>query len=97
MSEKLSDLFLVFNRDAILKTVRSRLQTGEDPLGILDECRRGMTAVGESFQKGDFFLAELILSAEIFKEVAALIEPQISRQSCRWASRTKCGTTAGYS
>ncbi len=80
MPETLSDLFLVFNRDAVLDTVRSRLQVGEDPLRILDDCRSGMAAVGERFQKGDFFLAELILSAEIFKEVAALIEPQISRQ-----------------
>ncbi len=80
MSEALGDLFLAFNRDAVLLNIAGRLQAGEEPLQILDDCRNAMTVVGERFQKGDFFLAELILSAEIFKEVAALIEPQISRQ-----------------
>lgn len=79
MTEALSDLILNFKRDAVLQTVERRLGAGEDPLRVLDDCRRGMTLVGERFQEGDIFLAELILSAEIFKEVAATIEPRLSR------------------
>ncbi len=79
MTEGLSDLILNFKRDAVLQTVERRLGAGEDPLRVLDDCRRGMTLVGERFQEGDIFLAELILSAEIFKEVAATIEPRLPR------------------
>jgi methylmalonyl-CoA mutase cobalamin-binding domain/chain len=79
MTEELSDLILNFKRDAVLQTVERRLGAGEDPLGVLDDCRRGMTLVGERFQEGDIFLAELILSAEIFKEAAAIIEPRLPR------------------
>ena len=96
MSQTLNELFLVFNRDAILDVVRDRLHAGEDPLILLDGCRSAMTAVGERFHNGDFFLAELILSAEIFKEVAAIIEPHVSRQrSAEAMGRVLIGTLKG--
>jgi methylmalonyl-CoA mutase cobalamin-binding domain/chain len=96
MPEELSDLFLVLQRDAILEVVRRRLGAGENPLRILDDCRRGMTLVGERFQKGDFFLAELILSTEIFKEVAAIIEPHLSQaEPAQTRGRVLIGTLRG--
>ena len=79
MTEELSDLILNFKRDAVLQTVEKRLAAGEDPLRVLDDCRRGMTMVGGRFQEGDYFLAELLLSSEIFKEVTAIIEPRLPR------------------
>jgi methanogenic corrinoid protein MtbC1 len=96
MTEELSDLILNFKRDAVLETVERRLGAGENPLRILDDCRRGMTLVGERFQEGDFFLAELVLSAEIFKEVTAVIEPRLSQaKSARTKGRVLIGTLQG--
>ena len=96
MTEELSDLILNFKREAVLETVERRLGAGEDPLRILDDCRRGMTLVGDRFQEGDFFLAELILSAEIFKEVTAVIEPRLSRaESAQTKGRVLIGTLQG--
>jgi len=55
-----------------------------------------MTLVGERFQQGDFFLAELVLSAEIFKEVTAVIEPRLSQaKSARTKGRVLIGTLQG--
>ena len=96
MTEELGDLILTFKRDAVLEIVERRLGAGEDPLQILDDCRRGMTLVGERFQEGDFFLAELILSAEIFKEVTAVIEPRLSRANfAQTKGRVLIGTLQG--
>jgi methanogenic corrinoid protein MtbC1 len=96
MTEELSDLILNFKRAAVLEIVERRLGAGEDPLRILDDCRRGMTLVGERFQQGDFFLAELVLSAEIFKEVTAVIEPRLSRaKSAQTQGRVLIGTLQG--
>lgn len=96
MTEALSDLILNFKRDAVLEVVERRLGAGEDPLRVLDDCRRGMTLVGERFQEGDIFLAELILSAEIFKEVAGTIEPLLSRlEPGQTRGRVLIGTLQG--
>jgi methanogenic corrinoid protein MtbC1 len=78
MSEKLSIGILELKRDEVVEAVRGSVQQGADPIGILEECRRGMSLVGERFQNGEYFLAELLLAAEIFKEATALLEPHVA-------------------
>jgi len=78
MSEGLSKALVELERDEVIKAVKGRVGEGEDPVGILEQCRQGMTIVGQRFQKGDYFLAELMLSAEIFKEAVAIIEPYLA-------------------
>ena len=79
MSEELSMAIVELKRDEAVQAVRSRLEKGEEPLRILEECRHGMSTVGERFQKGDYFLAELMLSAEIFKEAMKILQPHLAR------------------
>ena len=78
MSEELAMAIVELKRDEVLDAVKRRAKKDEDPLRILEECRRGMTIVGDRFQKGDYFLAELMLSAEIFKGAVAIIEPYLN-------------------
>ena len=61
--------------DDVVTKVKKAIEAGRDPLAILDECRSGMDQVGERYSTGEYFLAELIMSADIFKEVAGLLEP----------------------
>ena len=75
MREDLSADIVELNRDRALSAVKVRVEDGEDPLAILDECRLGMSLVGERFQAGDYFLAELLLSAEIFKKQLLFLSP----------------------
>jgi methylmalonyl-CoA mutase cobalamin-binding domain/chain len=78
MSEELAMAIVELERDKALDLVTSRSAKGESPLKILEECRRGMTDVGERFQKGEYFLAELILSAEIFKGAVEILDPYLT-------------------
>jgi len=66
-------------RDEVLEAVKRRAESGEAPVQILEECRRGMTMVGEQFQKGEYFLAELLLSGEIFKGTMAILQPYLAK------------------
>ena len=80
MSEELALAIVDLDREKVLNLVESRSKKGESPLQILEECRQGMTIVGERYQKGEFFLLELMLSGEIFKGVMALLEPQLGKE-----------------
>ena len=66
-----------------MELVKTRAERGEDPFAILEECQRGMSIVGERFQAGDYYLAELLLSAEIFKAAAAILEPHLTKAGAR--------------
>lgn len=61
--------------EEVASLVRSRVEDGNDPLSIVEELRGGMNTVGERFRAGTYFLSELILSGEIFKQSMTLVEP----------------------
>jgi len=79
MSEELSSCVVELRKDQLIEAIKSKLESGEDAIQILDECRRGMTIVGERFQTGDYYLAELMLSAEIFKSAVAILDPHLTK------------------
>lgn len=79
MPNELSMAIVELKNNVVENMVKTKLDSGEDPLQLLEECRQGMTTVGDLFQKGDYFLAELMLSAEIFKEAVAVLEPHMSK------------------
>lgn len=71
----LSDLIATLQEQPTLDVVRSRLKTGVEPKTILDELNVGMNVVGENYASGDYFLAELVMAAEIFKGAMEILEP----------------------
>jgi methanogenic corrinoid protein MtbC1 len=79
MSQELTMAIVELKRDEAHDMVKRRVEKGEDPLQILEECRQGMTLVGDRFQSGEFFLAELMLSAEIFRVVVGILDPYLAK------------------
>ena len=77
MLEDLSTGFIELKRDEVIETVTARIDRGESALDLLEDARHAMTMVGDKYQAGDFFLAEMMLAAEIFKGVAALLKPAL--------------------
>jgi methanogenic corrinoid protein MtbC1 len=72
-----SDLMI----DDIQDAVRSCLAEGVEPLRIIREgMSEGMMVVGERFQSGEYFLADLILAGETMKEGMMLLKDRISAE-----------------
>jgi methanogenic corrinoid protein MtbC1 len=96
MPKDLPAALVGLQRDKVVGLVESRIAEGEDPRAILEECRQGMSLVGERFQAGEYFLAELLLSAEIFKTAVALLEPHLKQaQSSEPAGTVVLATMQG--
>ena len=72
---ELSDL----NEDIVLQMVQDRLDAGDNPLQIIDDCNTGMRMVGERYEQGEFYISGLIMSGEIFREVVELVQPHLRR------------------
>jgi methylmalonyl-CoA mutase cobalamin-binding domain/chain len=79
MSEELTKAIVEIKRDEALDMVKRRVEAGEDPLQILGECRRGLTLVGDRFQTGEYFLSELLMSAEIMKGAVGILDPYLAK------------------
>ena len=57
--------------------------------------RGGLQTVGEKYQAGEFFLAELIMAGEIMKEAMAMIEPYFVGSGMEPIGRVAIGTVPG--
>lgn len=64
--------------DQSLALVRQRLEAGDDPLRIIQDCKEGMCLVGAHYERNEYFLAGLIMAGEIFREVMELIQPVVA-------------------
>ncbi len=72
------------------------IKDGKPPLEIVDELTEGMEVVGGYFRSGEYFLSELVFSAEVFtnamEKVNPLIEDSEKRESC---GKLIIGTVSG--
>jgi len=66
------------DRDKVLEIVRNKIKEGGDLFAVIDDCRQGLSEVGKRFEKGEYFLAELLLSAKLLESVIAMITPYLT-------------------
>jgi methanogenic corrinoid protein MtbC1 len=74
MEEKLKEAFLGMKKQEAIALVENCLHSEADPIAILKTCQEAMEEVGKRFGTGEFFLTELIYSAEIFKAISSILE-----------------------
>ena len=75
MSSNLTNNLVDLERDKVLFEVKERLNQKEDPMKIFEECKQAMEIIGEKYKNKEYFLAELMLSGDLFREATELIEP----------------------
>lgn len=74
--ENLYNAVLKGNRNGIVKLTQDALQAGENPSILLNEVLLpAINTVGEYFDKGKYFLPQLIASAETMKNAIEVLEP----------------------
>jgi len=93
---ELANAIADLKEDEVKKIVQDKVASGADPLSIVDECRLGMDIVGQRYKDKDYFLGELIMSGEIFKEAMAVLEPKLKAgQSGTTVAKMVLGTAKG--
>lgn len=69
--------------DKVVGEVQNRLQENEDPIPILEDLQDGMRLVGDEYEKGSYYLSELIMSAVVFQKAAELLSEKLSVSSSK--------------
>ena len=81
MSGELAKAIADLEEKEALRLTKEKLDRGEEPNSILEESRNGMGIVGKRFADGDYFLPELIYSAEILKGITAMVKPKLKKEA----------------
>jgi methanogenic corrinoid protein MtbC1 len=97
MSEQLINAIVEMDEDQAQALTHQLLAAGTDPLSILNDCRAAMDVVGKRFEKGEYFIPELILAGEMLKSISAEVRPHLTASGPGAVKKGKIlvGTVAG--
>ena len=80
----------------VLRTVRERIERGDDPVAVIEECQAGMRLVGERYSQRRYFLSGLIMAGDILHQVMEMVQPSLEERFSGDASaRVLLGTVQG--
>jgi len=89
--QKLADL----EEEAFLGLVRQELEAGVDPLTILESCRKGMVLVGKRFEENIYFISDLMMAGEMFKQATNILAPKMKLSGEANRGKVVMGTVKG--
>ena len=78
MSKELIDAIVNMKEKEAVDLVKKMMDKGEDPMMILGACKEAMDSVGKRFEKGEFFLPELILAGEMVRQISEILKPKLT-------------------
>jgi 5-methyltetrahydrofolate--homocysteine methyltransferase len=79
MSKKLINAIADMREDEALTLVRKMLKDGAPPMQVVDAAREAMGIVGERYEKGTYFLPELIMAGEMLAQITEIIRPELAK------------------
>jgi 5-methyltetrahydrofolate--homocysteine methyltransferase len=78
MSEELIKAITEMREEDALKITTQMLDSGAQPLDVLDACRKALDEVGHRFEQGAFFLPELMLAGEMMNQITEILKPRLA-------------------
>ena len=79
MYERLVEAIVKMDEDEAMTAAKELLEKGDDPLKILEQCRKAVEIVGAQFEKGECFLPELMMAGHMLGEISNLVRPLLSK------------------
>jgi methylmalonyl-CoA mutase cobalamin-binding domain/chain len=92
MLDEILKSIVEMEEEEAIKKAKEYLDGGGDPQKLLEVCRDAMGEVGARFEKGEYFLSELILGGEIFKQIMEFTLPKIKGESVKKIGKIVLGT-----
>jgi methanogenic corrinoid protein MtbC1 len=91
IAQKLADL----EEEAFLNLVQRELEAGVDPMTILEDCREGMVLVGKRFEQNTYFISDLMMAGELFRQATDLLAPKMYLSGDASRGKVVVGTVKG--
>jgi len=94
--DEIRDYMVKLDSEKVTNLVRKAIEQGFKPVEILNALTEGIRRVGDLYEKGEYFVSDLLMSAEIFKEAMTHLEPLILKETAgETIARVVIGTVEG--
>ncbi len=78
--EALVEKIVELKEDAALNLAEDLFEGGTSPVKVMESCRSAMEIVGERFEKGEYFLPELMMAGEILSGISERAKPYLQER-----------------
>ena len=92
MQEELFNKIVDMDEEGSIKLAKEYLEGGGRPQKLLEICRNAMGVIGDKFEKGEYFLSELILGGEIFGKHNGIYPAAYKRRESEKLGKIVLGT-----
>ena len=94
--DKLSEAIVELDIDSIVGLCESAIESSIQPYDIvINGMAKGMEIVGQKYEDGEYYLAELIMAGETMKEGMTFLEPHLAESDIEKAGTCIVGTVKG--
>lgn len=93
--KSIEDALAALEEEQSLALVAQALREHVPALEVLKSCQAGMVEVGRRFEDNEYFVSDLMMSGEIFKQISVLLEPHLKSGGIGNAGRIVIGTVQG--
>ncbi|KXB00676.1 hypothetical protein AKJ41_03855 [candidate division MSBL1 archaeon SCGC-AAA259O05] len=94
--EELKESIMDGDEERTIEVVDRLLESGEDPEKIIDEgIVPSMRAVGEKFDSGEYFIPDMLVSADASQAALEKLEPLLSTESAEKSDKAVFATVQG--
>jgi len=86
------------NEEKVLKEVEKFIAQSpsvDEAQSIVGACQEGMNIVGELFEKGEYFIGDLIFAGELLSKVTEMLKPIMGDRSTERIGKIVLGTVEG--
>ncbi|RJR43839.1 MAG: methionine synthase [Desulfobacteraceae bacterium] len=78
MPKELVDAMVNMKEEEAVRIAGRMIDEGVDPVQVLSFCKEAMDVVGKRFEKGEFFLPELIMAGEMLRKISEFAKPKLT-------------------
>lgn len=94
--DKLSEAIVELDIDSIVGLCESAIESDIPPYDIvINGMAKGMEIVGQKYEDGEYYLAELIMAGETMKDAMTFLEPHLAESDIEKAGTCIVGTVRG--
>jgi len=78
-----------------IEDVVSQALKAREAFDILDELIAGLQLAGDRFQKGEYFVVDMLQASETFKEAVEVLKPKLGERKTDYVGKFLIGTVKG--
>lgn len=95
---KLNDLYesvVFFREEEVKNLVQKYIDSGVSPEEILVSLQKGLVEIGDRFERGEYFIPELMYGGEIVRSSTELLKPLLKKEDIPAKGKVVLGTVFG--